>query len=959
MKTITIMFKKLYEYIHHHRNISFLFLLFLVTDNAFTQLGFFEEYWQPKTIVSPEGIDQPLPAGIPEIIVNVDIADTINKISPYVGGNNLTTFFGGKTYDKPDLMQHIRNLDLPILRFPGGTGSNSYFWDLNKPQWPSGFGGYLLQGTKQNTIKWGDEPGTDYLSLDNYYILRDTLKNAGINVVNYYYARYGLSENPVQQAAHYAANWIRKDNGRTKFWEIGNEVYGDWNPGYYIDTNLNKDGQPYEINGTLYAQHCLVFLDSMRAAAAEIGADIKIGAVLGFQQNRTAWDIPVLQIVGNKVDFYIIHRYYGQNKNGDYDQVFSSFDVFYEDKRHIDSMINQYCGTYVPLVKTEWNTNFAGRKQSVSCATGVHALLGYKGIINEGIGIELRWNLVWSYKDGDSHGLISNERDNPLIEGIPRYFPRAPFHYIYYFRKFLGDVSVRNTSKISDNIDVFSTSFQSGHIGLSIINKTPESKVIAVNLENFTYGDNFYWYSLTPENNQPFSPKVLVNGQTNPEYAAGGPINYHDIRPYKAPAENGIRIELPPFSASFVLVEGEKAPVLPQEGVTFTVYGNNEGELIPLENATIQIKELYYITNAQGNATVNLAEGYFAYSIHADGFVPKTGFVSLPGDNQKTDTLEFLKYNVKIQFTDKESMLPIENLEITLGNKSGVTTSEGECEFSDINFGYHDLIIDFNEYNENISLGIFSDTLFTFQLNRVKVEVHFLVLNEINQKPISNSMISFNNTEKYTSLDGEATFSAYPKTYTFSVQSDKYQNHEGSFDLRNDTTIHILLKPVKAEVKFRLYDNFTPVNKAVVTLNNENKETNALGLSTFFDLATGQSYDYSVSKPPYTLVQGTILLLADTLLDISMEVGTGINANKNRVSIIPNPVRHKVAITADFKIQEIHILDLTGAFIFQKANYDSFSEDLDLSNLKPGVYFLKVIGKGMSFISKIIVNMDF
>ena len=117
------------------------------------------------------------------------------------------------------------------------------------------------------------------MDIDSFYSILNQTGVTGLLTMNYGYARYGTSANPVAQAAHLAADRVRYDKGRTKFWEIGNEVNGSWEAGYRIDTSLNKDGQPEYINGTLYGQHCRVFVDSMRAAALETGAEIFIGAV--------------------------------------------------------------------------------------------------------------------------------------------------------------------------------------------------------------------------------------------------------------------------------------------------------------------------------------------------------------------------------------------------------------------------------------------------------------------------------------------------------------------------------------------------------------------------------------------------------------------------------------------------------------------------------------------------------
>jgi hypothetical protein len=98
--------------------------------------------------------------------------------------------------------------------------------------------------------------------------------NQGLITINYGYARYGTGTNPVSAAAHLAADWVRYDNGRTKYWEIGNENFGNWEAGYRINVADNKDGQPEYITGDLYGQHFRVFADSMRKAATEIGKQI-------------------------------------------------------------------------------------------------------------------------------------------------------------------------------------------------------------------------------------------------------------------------------------------------------------------------------------------------------------------------------------------------------------------------------------------------------------------------------------------------------------------------------------------------------------------------------------------------------------------------------------------------------------------------------------------------------------
>ena len=63
------------------------------------------------------------------------------------------------------------------------------------------------------------------MDVDSFYTILGKTNSTGMITVNYGYARYGTSTDPVAQAAHMAADWVRYDNGRSKFWEIGNEVF--------------------------------------------------------------------------------------------------------------------------------------------------------------------------------------------------------------------------------------------------------------------------------------------------------------------------------------------------------------------------------------------------------------------------------------------------------------------------------------------------------------------------------------------------------------------------------------------------------------------------------------------------------------------------------------------------------------------------------------------------------------
>lgn len=605
------------------------------------KLGFFNEHWEQRWAETPPHQASQGSGGLPTTVITIDGGDTVAPVSPYIGGYNLNTFFGGKVYDKPGLLVHIRHLELPFYRYPGGSGSNFFFWDAEKPTRPGDVDSYLVKGEVKNTIKWGDEPAnSDYLSLDNYHRLRDSTSSQGVNVVNYSYARYGRSDDPVAQAAHHAAQWVRRDAGRTLFWEIGNENYGKWEAGYEIDTTLNRDGQPQFLTGTLYAEHALVFLDSMRAAAAEAGAEIRIGAVLGFKNQYDSWNRQVLEILGNSCDFYSLHKYYGNWNDANPTQVLTAITEFYSDKDYVDGLIADYCDPIVPLIHTEWNVRYSGSRQNVSCASGMFTMQGYKAIITSGIGLSSKWNLIWGYSDGDTHGLISNARDNPGVEGIPAFTPRAPYYYAYHFRKVLGDVAVHASQSKNSTLDLFASAFSSGHLGVVVVNRGSSEVTAGMNLVNFEKGRTCYRYALTPKDGDPFSPKVLINGVENTEHDAGGPLNYASI-PAEALAMNSeLVLDFPAWSVTYLLLEGDAEMLPPGSPMDFNIWGRTPEGVAPLEGAVIRIDGQVLLTDENGDVSAELEKGFLGYKLEAEGFMPKQGILMTPGNGYFSDTLD-------------------------------------------------------------------------------------------------------------------------------------------------------------------------------------------------------------------------------------------------------------------------------------------------------------------------------
>lgn len=498
----------------------------------------------------------------PAVKVEIDKTDTLAKVSSFVYGQNANIYMT-PIIDQPNLMEYLKLLSPTVIRYPGGNISNLFFWNADKGELPADIpqNTFVMPDWSVKEKYWyGKTQGDTSMNVDAYYSLIDSLDAEGIICVNFAYSRYGLSEDPVAAAAHLAAEWVRYDKGRTRYWEIGNENYGAWQTGYRIDTTLNRDGQPEIISGELYGKHFLVFADSMRKAAAEIGAEIKLGAVMVEADNPwanpvdKAWNEGFFRIARNSADFLIVHSYYTPyEQNSDAKTILES--AAHESERMVKFM-EETCRKYQvemkPVALTEWNIFAIGSKQSCSIINGMHSTLVLGELIKNKYGLAARWNLANGYSNGDDHGMF-NQGDEP---GVPKWNPRPVFFYMYYFQQVFGSYMVNQRVTGNSDIAVYSSVHSDGRLGIVLVNKGEKKQTVQIQVAGAGTDKDFYYWSLTGgTDNGEFSEQVFVN-DVQPDYSTGGPIGKLPAIPAFSGklVDGSLILDSPARSVQFILV---------------------------------------------------------------------------------------------------------------------------------------------------------------------------------------------------------------------------------------------------------------------------------------------------------------------------------------------------------------------------------------------------------------------
>jgi len=535
-----------------------------VDPSVAASIGFFGNAWEPRTFIPPAVVAGSPATATPTDSLFIDLNKVLVKVPPYVFGIN-SNLWTGQTVTQPALMHYLSDLSPNVIRGPGGSISDVYFWngtDANPA--PTDAPATLLSagGMPGAASYWyGGNTASWTFSLDNYYAMLSQTNSTGILTINYGYARYGTSAQPVGAAAHLAAEWVRQDNGRTKFWEIGNENFGNWEAGYNIDPTQNKDGQPAIISGALYGAQFKIFADSMRAAAQQTGATIYIGAVLyedppspSDGNSVQTWNLGVLQNAGNTPDFFIVHDYFtAYAANSSVNDILSTGSAVPANvMAYITRQLSAAGVTQKPIAFTEWNIQATGAKQNVSYIAGIHAAKTIGSIIKNQFGEASRWDIANGYSNGDDQGMF-NIGDEP---GAPLWNPRPSFFYLYYFQKFVGDRLVYDTLKNSNgDITTYSSTFTSGQAGTVLINSGTLNHVVSIDFQHFPAGSKYYWYLLTGgTDNPPFSGQVFVNGK-GPSTATGGPLAYGTLNAFFAPLQGTIKIAVPPLSVVYLVAD--------------------------------------------------------------------------------------------------------------------------------------------------------------------------------------------------------------------------------------------------------------------------------------------------------------------------------------------------------------------------------------------------------------------
>jgi hypothetical protein len=479
-----------------------------------------------------------------------------------------------------------------IIRVPGGSNSDEYHWATNKSlnntwTWATGFDGFIRllagagtqafvttnygTGTPQEAAAWvayANANPTLYATASDITIGIDAKGTDWLTAG--YWANLRAS---TPLATDDGRNFLRI--GRTapisiRYWEIGNEVYGNW----------ETDQQAVAHDPYTYAVRAKDYMAAMKAVDPTIS--VGVVATVGEDSNannsnhpatnprtgtvHNGWTpvlLTTLKSLAVKPDFLIYHRYDqapGQESDAGLLQASATWR---SDAASLRGQLNDYLGApggSVELLVTEHNSVFSNPgKQSTSLVNGLFLADSFGALLNT----EFNASTWWALRNGppaDSSGNITGNQSaslygwrnygdygalsSPHNGGSSSFYDKYPTYYgmklLSYFAG-AGDTVLGTTS--DNNLLAVYAVKRAGNVRLLVLNKDPvNTRNASISLSGFT---------------PPAMANTYSYGVANDDAARPGGIGCADITGGALTVAGAtFPASFPPYSMTVILLGG-------------------------------------------------------------------------------------------------------------------------------------------------------------------------------------------------------------------------------------------------------------------------------------------------------------------------------------------------------------------------------------------------------------------
>lgn len=279
-----------------------------------------------------------------------------------------------------------------------------------------------------------------------------------------------------------------------------------------------------------------------------------------------------------------------------------------------------------------------------------------------------------------------------------------------------------------------------------------------------------------------------------------------------------------------------------------------------VEGANISIGNNAVITNDNGQAIIQLANGQYEYIVSASGYIPVEGmFVVLNGSVSIDVQMVLAPYTVTFHVTDeKGGVVPYAN--VMMDNRTTTTNLQGVASLSARNGNYPYTIekLGYDEYSGSVVVDgrdkeVYPELEF-------KVWTITVIVKDKENQLIPNAIVKVNNGEYLTNQHGEAEIPLVNGEYPVTIEKTGYDTLQGEIKVNNQNT------DVTFEMDFFLYNvefNISQVNQgnpaegATIKIEGQPGVLNVNGSGQATIKLKSGNYSYTVQKKGYDDLTGS------------------------------------------------------------------------------------------------------
>ena len=277
-----------------------------------------------------------------------------------------------------------------------------------------------------------------------------------------------------------------------------------------------------------------------------------------------------------------------------------------------------------------------------------------------------------------------------------------------------------------------------------------------------------------------------------------------------------------------------------------------------VENASISINSAILTTDVNGEATIDLPDGTYSYTITKAGYSDATGSVTISGAGITENVTLFLPtYVLTFNVTGAGDAHVIEGASISI-NSTTLTTNVDGIATIDLVDGDYPYMVSYTGYDNvtgtiSVSGGAVTENVVIYKSSNV---LTFVVQDE-SSNAIDGATVSINSTTLTTDANGEATITLPNADFAYTVTKTGFADGNGSATMAGvDATKNVTLYSVANTVTFNVTDGTNPLVGASIDINSTVLLTDGSGVATI-NLPDG-TYSYTITYTGYDETAGSL-----------------------------------------------------------------------------------------------------